>query len=189
MTDDAARLEEVKVMLGECDMTLRRHRAGHAARPEARVPAHSAREYAAGIPLRQQGYRMRGGRIMAGIDMLLESALRNLTDVLKEGDRDLTRIEIGTLQDARTNIRIVMKSRADKRRNSSTTRLNLFPGPDVDEPPPPMNVDPEGNSQWYKRSEVMISVMPCTRELLRSLAAAEGRHMNIGRPAGVAAIR
>ena len=32
---------------------------------------------------------------MAGVDMLLESALRNLTDALKEGDRDLTRIEIG----------------------------------------------------------------------------------------------
>ena len=31
-----------------------------------------------------------------------------------------------------------------------------------------------------KRSEVMISVMPCTRELLRdNIAAAEGRHMNI----------
>ena len=81
---------------------------------------------------------------MAGVDMLLESALRNLTDALKEGDRDLTRIEIGTLQDARTNIRIVMKSRADKRHNSSTTSLNLFPKPDADEPPPPMNVDPEG---------------------------------------------
>ena len=60
---------------------------------------------------------------MAGVDMLLESALRNLTDALKEGDRDLTRIEIGTLQDARTNIRIVMKSREGKRRNSSTTRM------------------------------------------------------------------
>ena len=33
---------------------------------------------------------------MAGVDMLLESALRNLTDALKEGDRDLTRMEIGT---------------------------------------------------------------------------------------------
>ena len=29
-----------------------------------------------------------------------------------------------------------------------------------------------------KRSEVMISVMPDTRELLRNVAAAEGRHMN-----------
>ena len=40
-----------------------------------------------------------------------------------------------------------------------------------------------------KRTEITIAVMPCTRELLRDIAAAEGRHMNIGRPAGVAAIR
>ena len=60
---------------------------------------------------------------MAGIDMLLESALRNLADAQKEGERDLTRIEIEEIQDARQRIRIVIKSREVKRRNSSTTEM------------------------------------------------------------------
>ena len=60
---------------------------------------------------------------MAGVDMLLESALRNLEDAIKEGKRDLTRIEVNLIMDARINIREVRKSREGKRRNSSTTRL------------------------------------------------------------------
>ena len=62
---------------------------------------------------------------MAGVDMLLESALRNLENAINDGGSDLTRMEINLIMDARINIREVMKLRKGKRRTRGSTKKLL----------------------------------------------------------------